>query len=922
MYRQIWLNKKQHDYQRVLWRASKDEKIKTYQLTTVTFGLACSPYLAIRCVRELAFENQENYPEASTVILNDTFVDDLLTGCNTVQELLTLRNQIIEILDQAKFSLHKWRANDPKLLKDLENNVPGTNQIKLSGDIKTLGLLWNTEEDQLKFEFNYREPDKITKRTVSSVLGQIFDPIGLISPITVTAKIILQKLWSLNMEWDETIPLGVLKEFRLFLKGMKNCGDIIVPRKVISGHPYKHLELHVFTDASEKAYGCCIYMRTLDLTGNYNVRLICSKSKVAPMHSITIPKLELCAALVGAQLADKVVQHLKLKFHKQYFWSDSTVVLSWITTPYHKSKVYVANRVKVIQALTPPGSWYYVPTAENPADWVSRGVTAKKLVNSNFWWQGPSFLRHELSQVCFSAKTIDDPRDTNATVLLVVPEADFWDNTFNRFSTYTKLLRTMAYVFRFINRIKGNKVTNSTSLSVNELEKTESFVLGIVQKVAFKKDNSDLERNSEVGNKSKLLSLKPFLDEHGLIRVGGRLNQAYSIGYNEKHPIILPSGNHVTRLIVHREHKKLLHAGIQTTLYSLRKMYWILRGRSEVKYVVKRCIVCFRCKPTPTQPLMGDLPSSRFEQIKPFHNCGVDFAGPFLLRLGPPRSKKTAKAYLCIFVCLSTKAVHLELTGDLTTNCFLNAFRRLISRRGRVQNVYSDNAKTFVKANKELGALAEFYKSRQFTEVNNYLISDLNVTWHFIPPNSPNFGGIWERAVRSAKHHIKRVVGNTMLNYEEFNTVFVLIEHCLNSRPISPLSDDPDDLLPLTPNHFLIGEGATFLPELDLSATAKNQLKRYQLLQKLRQDVWKRWHAEYFNLLQQRNKWKTNIGPTVQVGDLVIIKSDNALPSQWPTGRVLELFKGKDDIVRVANVKTLNGVFKRPISKLCVLPVN
>ncbi|XP_072386148.1 uncharacterized protein [Diabrotica undecimpunctata] len=214
---------------------------------------------------------------------------------------------------------------------------------------------------------------------------------------------------------------------------------------------------------------------------------------------------------------------------------------------------------------------------------------------------------------------------------------------------------------------------------------------------------------------------------------------------------------------------------------------------------------------------MGELPATRITQYLPFINIGTDFAGPFLLKYRLTRGSKLIKSYVCIFVCLSTKAVHLEVTSDLTTACFLAAFRRFVSRRGKPSKVYSDNRKTYVGAKKELQSLNNFFKNQAISEEFNSYFTEQGIDWHFIPSRAPNFGGIWEAGVKSFNFHFKRVVGEAHLNLEEFHTVLVQVESMLNSRPLCPITSSPDQLNPLTPAHLLLGRSLVSLPDRDVS---------------------------------------------------------------------------------------------------------
>lgn len=426
-----------------------------------------------------------------------------------------------------------------------------------------------------------------------------------------------------------------------------------------------------------------------------------------------------------------------------------------------------------------------------------------------------------------------------------------------------------------------------------------------------------MQDNQELNPSSKLHQLHAFLDENGVIRVGGRLQEA-SWSFERKHPILLPNQGKITRLLIEREHRTLLHAGPQLLLASLRQRYWPLSARSLVRQVCRSCVVCFKTTPTGLTQAMGSLPGDRIKPSRPFTIVGTDFAGPIITLVNKGRGRKVCKSYIALFVCFSTRAIHLEATSELSTAAFLATLRRFIGRRGLPRKICSDNATNFVGAKRELAELYKLIRESMQGDVGD-MLQNQGIEWSFIPPYSPHLGGIWEAGIKSCKFHLKRVMGATLFTFEELSTTLVQIEACLNSRPISPLSSDPSDLLPLTPGHFLIGGPLNSLPEDNLMDTKMNRLSRWELIQRSVQDFWKRWAAEYLTNLQSRTKWKTR-QPNLQIGDLVLVKEDNLPPLKWKTGRVVETHAGKDGLVRIVSVRTTSGTVKRAIAKLCKLP--
>ena len=317
---------------------------------------------------------------------------------------------------------------------------------------------------------------------------------------------------------------------------------------------------------------------------------------------------------------------------------------------------------------------------------------------------------------------------------------------------------------------------------------------------------------------------------------------------------------------------------------------------------------------------MAPLPMDRLVFTFPFAATGLDYAGPIKVTPSRGRGVTSTKGYICVFVCLSTKATHIEIVSDLTTKAFLGAFDRFTNRRGLPNSIRSDNGSTFVGAEAEIAELFQ-EKSPFIKEVRTYA-ENLGITWTYSPPYGPHFGGIWEAAVKSFKFHYKRVLGETPLTFEEHSTLAAQIEGCLNSRPMCTISPDSRDQIPLTPGHFLIGRPIRVLPpSSEVCDTTRTYTERFTLLLAMRNSFWKTWYKEVLHQIQQMNKWyfpKRNI----KVGDIVIIKDENSPPALWPLGEVISVEADKNGLVRVASIQTQKSTFIRPIHKLIYLPAS
>ncbi|XP_011883579.1 PREDICTED: uncharacterized protein LOC105570748 [Vollenhovia emeryi] len=544
-----------------------------------------------------------------------------------------------------------------------------------------------------------------------------------------------------------------------------------------------------------------------------------------------------------------------------------------------------------------------------------------EIQNSMLWWTGPKFLQEEYEVVSKNAPRLLRPEElpeVKRTTIVLSVSTEEKLNIIDKFSSLNRLKRVFAYCLRFShNARKGRKDREARiqgPLRVEELQYSMQVILRLTQGEAFAEEIKLLSQGREISRKSKILSLRPFLDTNALLRVGGRLQEA-PLDYDQRHPIILPKDRHLTKLIVKEEHLKNLHAGTQTLLAIIRTRYWPISGKGTIKGILHKCLTCYRFSALPLKQLMGGLPASRITPLPPFAKTGVDYAGPFTIRIS---RNKTDKAYLCIFVCFVTKAVHLEIVSDLSTVAFLNALKRFIGRRGKPISIHSDNGTNFVGANNSLKEMYSLVKSSN-VEIHDYL-SEHAIKWNFIPPQSPHMGGLWESAVKSCKGHLTKVIGPTSLTFEELTTVVVQVEAILNSRPLTPMSTDPADFNALTPGHFIIGRPLVSILEPDLADVKVNRLKRYQVLEQIRQSFWRRWSVEYLTQLQQRVKWK-EVENTIKKDTMVILRDPNVPPMRWRLARVIKVHPGKDGLVRVVNVKTSAGVFQRSLSKICVLPI-
>ena len=824
MFRQIRVAKQHQDWQKILWRHSAGDQLQTYRLTTITYGMACSPYNAVRTLVQCASDNSHlagiRAEQIQQVILDSFYVDDFLVSCDTTHEATEMVQDVTKVLQAGCLPLRKWCSNNNGLLEHIQSTQREDKVINTH--ISTvLGLHWNPSADELLYHIpKYQEDEWPTKRRVLSDIAQLFDPTGLLAPVVLTGKIFMQELWAASLDWDEPLPQELALKWLRFRRNLTILQDVRIPRWLGITKATKTI-LYGFCDASLRAYGAVIYVKSVDSCNNFTIRLLTARTRVGPKKGDTIPRLELRAAQLLALTLDnarKALQHQDMEYH---LWSDSYIVLCWLRKSPSSLKPFVGNRVCEIQKLSSIQSWHHVSTDQNPADCASRGLTADKLLSHKLWWHGPKLIEDNMVNTNHTELKLN-PEDLSTvqeeqkvTSLFVRKKLNLEISTrtstgdiislFVKISSWNKLLRTVAIIKRF--STGGRQYLGTKTIVASEISSAFNTVIRIVQQSSFSEEFYCLTNNLSLPLNSSLLSLDPFIDDCNLLRLGGRLQKS-ALQYSQRHPIILPGKHPIIRLLLNLVHKETLHGGPQLMLSTLRQRFWILQARTAVRTFIHNCITCRRHRGATVTQQMSSLPQVRVSASRPFSSSGLDYCGPFNLRIGKPRSRTTVKTYVAIFVCMATKAVHIEVVEDLSAMAFLDAFTRFVSRRGRCRYLYSDNATTFHGANRILSAdLKEWHSQHNLQQ-----LSDGGTTWQFISPGSPHQGGIWEAAVKSAKTHMYKVIGTQTLWFCQLQTLMTRIEACLNSRPLIPMYDTPDAIMALTPGHFLIGEALLAVP--------------------------------------------------------------------------------------------------------------
>lgn len=925
MYRQFLVDESDRKFQLVLWRDSKEDKLNVFQLNTVTYGLSAAPFLAIRSLFYIADINESSYPVGSQVLREDLYVDDVLTGANDLELLNLKKNEIIKILQLHGLQLAKWNSN----CRDIVSNPDEEVAIKTSENevTKTLGMSWNPTQDHFLFRFDLPDISIPTKRSILSIVAKIFDLLGLLSPIVIRCKILLQEMWVQNIGWDEPLNSNLINLWLQIKQDLSYIHNIEVPRYVLTAENTLG-EIHGFADASQRAYGCCIYYRVF-IDGSYKTTLLIAKSKVAPIKAQSLPRLELCAAVLLSKTWSKIKSKISKYVSSIFFWTDSKIVLQWLKLHSSTLNCFVGNRVSELQEQTRDIQWRHVPSKSNPADIVSRGCSAEELPTT-IWFNGPQFLFEDVSswpqiESDNATEVLERRKAVVFTCTTTDPPISIIDCIIDKHSSYYTIVRILTYIFRIFNRSAVNrslKTADIIHLQAPEVEITFWKIIAHIQSTSFATEIAALSNNNLV--QPSMQKLAPFIQEIeldnkevNLVRVGGRLSNA-PIPYDARFPALVPKDHRFVQLYVEHLHRIHLHAGPKVLLGILRQRLWVINAREVVRKVVRNCVHCFHYKPKLMGQIMGNLPVDRLRAQRPFLVTGVDFCGPFLTSYRI-RGKAPYKTYIAVFVCFGSKATHLELVSDLSANNFLLCLKRFVGRRGIPQRIFCDNATNFTGAHNKLKEIKERLLSDDVIHEVRSFCTQTGFEFCFIPPRAPHFGGLWEAAVKSAKTILVKNVAQARLTFEELQTLVVEVEAVLNSRPIAPMSDDPNDGEALTPGHLLIGSSLISIPEENFDCSKLSVLSRWQQISFLKQQFWRMWSRDYLLSLQQRSKW-FKPQPNIKVGQLVIIHEDNAPPQQWHLARVTQTISGSDGKVRVVELKSANGSFRRPIHKVAPLP--
>lgn len=922
MFHQIRLQPSDKPVLKFIWRDMQTQDEPTiYEWQVLPFGTTCSPCCAVYALQRHVQDNCGNDSTLADVVERSFYVDNCLHSTRTTEEAKALVDRLRHLLLEGGFDLRQWASNIPEVVEHLPPEAKseccelwlskGNNNLHES----TLGLQWNCLNDSLGYKVRTADTLEPTLRNIYKALASQYDPLGFIIPFTTRAKVLIQDIWKQGIGWDDPIePQALREQWTAWVSELPDLIHLKFPRTYAPPCADKSTtsrELHIFCDASERAYGSVAYLRTMDDQGHVHSSFVLARSRVAPKKRLSMPRLELNAALTGAQLAKLIQTELTITFQQVFLWSDSTTVLQWLKSESCRYKVYVGTRVAEIQTLTDVASWRYVDSARNPADDITRGLMLSELAYPHRWIVGPDFLLQPRDQwpampTAEAEPDTDELRKSTFVGLTAdTQNPDLPDPT--QFKTWKDLVQTT------VTSLHGAAgPSNDQTADAAAYISAEKLLLARAQQDSFRQEIKDLKASRPISKDSQLAALSPEYDNiTGLLRVGGRLRHAENLEADAIHPIVLDPAHQIVKLLIQDYDDKLLHPGPERVLAELRRQYWILRGREAIRKHQHSCRECRLWRAKPDVPKMADLPPSRLRIYKPpFYSTGVDCFGPFTVKIG----RRTEKRWGIVFKCLTTRCVHLDLLESLDTDAFLMSLRRFIARRGTPFELLCDNGTNFVGGEREL--------REAFNTMAPQLQEQLakqKISFQFNPPSAPHFGGAWEREVRSVKAALRVILKEQSVPEPVLQTVLIEVEGILNAKPLGYVSADTADPDPITPNVLLMGRHDSSLPQALYDSSSILGTRRWRHSQVLADHFWSMFIRRYLPTLQGRPKWRAD-GDRLTVDQVVLIVDPQLPRALWPVGKVVETHPGADGRIRTATVKVKDKNYVRPVARLIQLP--
>uniref|UniRef100_G3NZ93 DUF5641 domain-containing protein n=1 Tax=Gasterosteus aculeatus TaxID=69293 RepID=G3NZ93_GASAC len=737
----------------------------------------------------------------------------------------------------------------------------------------------------------------------------------------------LRELTTEKGDWDSPLPREMEESWTSWRTSLTELSQLSIPRAYTTTSPATAVrrELCVFSDASTKAIAAVAYLKVTDSAGNNHVGFVMGKAKLAPRPEQTIPRLELCAAVLGVELADLISTELDLQLDATTFHSDSKVVLGYISNETRRFYVYVSNRVLRIRRSSRPDQWRYVSTEQNPADHATRAVTADRLNDTN-WLSGPKSLYTPETSTSESTHELVDPsadsdiRPLVSTLSTTTTSNQLGSQRFARFSSWKSLTRAiirLIHIARLFNSTLKNSLCKGwhhckTGFNFEESNQASHIIIRAVQEEAYSQEIKCVQKHEQIPKSSPLKNLDPFIDALGLLRVGGRLHNA-NLVQSEKTPVIIPGKHQVATLLIKHHHEQIYHQGRLFTAG-----FWIVGGKRKVSNIIHQCITCRRLRAPLTNQLSTTQASSHRRAISTF---SITHTHPLSIINHSNRRTFLKENNICFKCCASSSHIARNCTFNesLDTSSFVNALRRFLAVRGPVKHIRSDRGTNFVGACREL----KIPSNIDNTTVKTYLLGQ-GCSWTFNPPHASHFGGSWERMIGLARRILDAMFLQLKdkLTHEVLVTFMAEVTAIINGRPLVPVTTDSEDPFILTPAALLTQKVNVLTAPTGEFGVSDLYKRQWRQVQHLSNTFWDRWRKQYLPTLQARKKWHS-AHPNISPGSVVILKDSQAPRNEWPLGLVTQAFPSEDGKVRKVEIKVartgVTKLFLRPVSEIVLL---
>ena len=900
-----------------LWRnLDTNDRPRTYAMTTVNMGDRPASSIAQTALRMTAEVAKDEYPEASNLIINNSYMDDIPGSTSSQEVAMELMEDTEKILNAKGFHIKNWTFSGQKEKRERSADQIAV-QVLLKKEVenevgKVLGMEWETEADILQFRINkLNAKNETTKRECLSTICSIYDPVGLLAPVTVSAKIILRKVWAAqpSIDWDDPLPTELQREWDNFRNSLMYIRSLSFSRSVKPKDAISPV-LVIFSDGSKNAYGAAAYIiwRTAD---GFESRLVAAKSRIAPLRIIDIVRLELCGAVLNARLFTFITREMRgIHFERVFHIIDSEIVKAMINKDSYGFSTFAANRIGEIHDVTEKKNWYWVESGLNIADLTTRTLDPTVSLDKDSEWQkGPSFLNLPMEKWPIRSETNisklpEIKRNFVGAVVSKVSNSIASAINISRFSKLSRLLYTTARIQKLFKRFRKANSEYDKMICPKDLHYAENTWIKYIQEGMY------LE--IEKGMYKKLL---PTV-ENEIIVVGGRAERWVYSTWNKQKFILLPKDHRFSQLVAEKEHIEIGHLALESTVAKIRAKYWIVGVRKIVKSIISSCRTCKEKFKMLASQRMSPLPVERIKPSPPFQNIGIDYFGPFEIK-GEVQKRIRGKCYGVLFVCDSSRAVHADIVQNYSTEAFLQALRRFGCTRGYPSKIHSDNGTQLVGA---ATWLKKMLKELDWAEIQRFG-HKFQTTWSFSSADAPWQNGSTEALIKTIKRALKVVIGAQVFSYAEFQTVMYEAAQLVNQRPIGLKPASPDEGTYLCPNDLLLGRSTNHAPQGPF-AEGSNVKQRMNFIQDIVNNFWKRWSREVFPSLVIEPKWHTerrNITP----GDVVLIQDSNTVRGEWRLGIVTKTLQSKDKRVRNVEIRYKNGQtdvkVTRPVQRLIVL---